>query len=173
MGISLYQVIPYKNIDENLKTIELLNPNANILSSTKEEYQQYSITHVYTQDQLPDGVFPVGKRGWFDIFYRNDFTGNDNVFSIFYEIEKKNITGELETAANYLNINPLGLSIKVSKNDISNIRVGVSLDGFLRPLDSENIKDARYFIDQHLYNSLFKGIDLDIYVFPYIPYQKG
>jgi hypothetical protein len=49
----------------------------------------------------------------------------------------------------------------------------MSLDGFLRPMDGETISDSNYFIDQHLYNSLCRGIDLDVYVFPYIVYDEN
>ena len=38
MDISLYQVIPYKNVDDNLKTITILDPNSSILDNTKETY---------------------------------------------------------------------------------------------------------------------------------------
>ena len=171
MGISLYQVIPYKNIDDDLKTVKILDPNSSILNSDVENWIEVPITHVYTDDQLPSGVFSVGKRGWFDIFYKNDFIGNPNVFSIFYDIEKKNITGELDSAPNYLNLNPLGLTINVKNNTMDNIRIGMSLDGFLRPMNGEDISDGDYFIDQHLYNSLFSGIDLDVYIYPYITYD--
>ena len=173
MGISLYQVIPYKNIDDDLKSIKILDPNTSILSHEVENWIEVPINHVYTHDQLPYDVFSVGKRGWFDVFYRNDFIGNPNVFSIFYEIETKNITGELESATNYLNINPLGLTVNVRNNYLDDVRIGMSLDGFLRPMDGETISDSNYFIDQHLYNSLCRGIDLDIYVFPYIVYDEN
>ena len=173
MGISLYQVIPYKNIDDDLKTVKILDPNTSILSHTVENWIEVPINHVYTHDQLPYDVFSVGKRGWFDVFYRNDFIGNPNVFSIFYEIETKNITGELESATNYLNINPLGLTVNVRNNYLDDVRIGMSLDGFLRPMTGETISDSNYFIDQHLYNSLCRGIDLDIYVFPYIVYDEN
>lgn len=173
MGVSLYQVIPYKNIDDDLKSIKILDPNTSILSHEVENWIEVPINHVYTDDQLPYDVFSVGKRGWFDVFYRNDFIGNPNVFSIFYEIESKNITGELESATNYLNVNPLGLTVNVKNNVLDNVHIGISLDGFLRPMEGEKISNTTYFIDQHLYNSLFRGIDIDVYIFPYIVYDDN
>jgi PKD repeat protein len=173
MDILLYQVIPYKNIDDNLKTITILDPNFSILEPDHEVYKTYTINQVYTMNQLPSDVVSIGKRGWFDIFYKNDFVGENNTFSIFYDVEKQNITGELESAPNYLNMNPLGFSINVTHNDTSDIRIGYSLDGFLRPLADDDIAKGEYFIDQHLYNTLFMGIDLDTYLFPYIPFGNN
>lgn len=180
--VAIYQVIPYKNIDENLKTIRVLNPNckiSDILSHGKnegEDYQDYlnkftkviDITQVYTQEQLPQYVSYIGKRAWVDIFYKNDYLGNDNNFSFFYDIEHKNITKELLTSDNYLNINPIGMKLNIIGNDYSQLKVGVSLDGFLR-----NLSDKGYTIDEYLENGLIKGIDLDFYFFPYIEYGNG
>jgi hypothetical protein len=84
---------------------------------------------------LPENVYSVGRRGWLDIFYKNDFYINDdkeNVISIYYDIDDKNVTGELDSSGNYLNINPLGLNITIKPNEIKNVRIGYSLDGFLR-----------------------------------------
>ena len=172
MDLALYQVIPYKNIDDNLKTISIIDPNSNIIDADKESWKNFSINQVYTINQLPHDVVSVGYRGWVDLFYKNDFEGDDNVFSLYYDIETENITGELDSAPNYLNINPLGFKLKVVKNDTNDIRIGYSLDGFLRQLDGEDITSGQIFIDSHLYNTLFIGIDLDTYMFPYIPYGE-
>lgn len=172
MDLSLYQVIPYKNIDENLKTIEILDPNSSILDHTKETKRVFTVNQVYTIDQLPSDVVSIGKRGWVDLFYKNDFIGKDNTFSIFYDIETENITGELQSAPNYLNINPIGFKLNVIPNNYDDVRIGYSLDGFLRTFDNENISSSEYFIDSHLYNTLFVGIDLDTFMFPYIPYGE-
>lgn len=172
MDLALYQVIPYKNIDDNLKTISIIDPNSNIIDADKESWKNFSINQVYTTNQLPHDVVSVGYRGWLDLFYKNDFEGDDNVFSLYYDIETENITGELDSAPNYLNINPLGFKLKVVKNNINDIRIGYSLDGFLRQLDGEDITSGQFFIDSHLYNTLFIGIDLDTYMFPYIPYGE-
>lgn len=168
MDISLYQVIPYKNIDENLKTISILDPNTSILDSNSENYITVDIQQVYTLNQLPSDVISIGKRGWVDIFYKNDFIGKNNTLSFYYDIEKENITGELKSAPNYLNINPLGITFDVIENNIDDVRIGYSLDGFLRPLEGDDITSGEFYIDQHLYNTLFIGMDLDTYIFPYI-----
>jgi hypothetical protein len=90
----------------------------------------------------------MGKRGWFDIFYKNDFCdGETNTLSISYDIENQNITGELNSGTNYLNINPLGISVNVVKNDPKDVRIGYSLDGFIRPLEGDDISKGEYFID--------------------------
>lgn len=184
--LALYQVIPYKTIDEELKTIRVLNPNCNLdeLLAHSETYEEYKdlytrvidIKQVYTIDQLPDSVFFIGKRAFVDIFYKNDFltTGNHkNTFSFYYDIETKNITKELSSSDNYLNINPLGLSVNVGRNNIDKVRFGISLDGFLRELSEEDNWSAKqYYIDPYLMNSLVKDIDLDFYLFPYIEYNS-
>lgn len=177
LKLSVYQVIPYKNIDENLKTIRIINPNCNIddlLDSTDSESvynEKYTkvinIQQVYLQEQLPEYVSLIGKRGWVDVYYKNDFkNGIPNTFSFYYDIETKNITKELLSSENYLNMMPLGLSIDVISNNFNDVKIGISLDGFLRQL-GEN-----YTIDEYLINGLMKGIDLDFYFFPYIEYNN-
>ena len=62
---------------------------------------------------------------------------------------------------------PLGTKLQVVKNDINNVKVGVSLDCFLRGCD----ETKEYTVDEYLLHTLMKGIDLDFYVFPYIEYN--
>lgn len=185
--IHIFQVIPYKNIDEKLKTIRILNPNCKIkeLLEHEGEEQEYlelftrliDIKQVYTQEQLPKDAIYIGKRAFVDIFYKNDYITSDehlNTFSFFYDIEHQNITKELDSSDNYLNINPLGLSIRVKNNDISRVKVGVSLDGFLREVSEEDDWSAKnYYVDPYLRNGLVKDIDLDFYFFPYIEYNMS
>jgi hypothetical protein len=99
--------------------------------------------------------------------------GHDNTFSFYYDIEHKNITRELNNSDNYLNINPIGLSLRVIKNDIQKVKVGVSLDGFIREIDDVRFSDDDYYIDPYLINGLVKDIDLDLYFFPYIEYTSS
>ena len=178
--LSLYQVIPYMNINEELKTIRVLNPNCKIddILSHDGDWEDYkekftkviNIKQKYTIDDLPSDVTPIGKRGWVDVFYKNDYLTeekHDNVFTFSYDIETVNITGELESSDNYLNFMPLGTKLQVVKNDINNVKVGVSLDCFLRGCD----ETKEYTVDEYLLHTLMKGIDLDFYVFPYIEYN--
>ena len=80
----------------------------------------------------------------------------------------------MDSSDNYLNINPLGLSIRVKNNDISRVKVGVSLDGFLREVSEEDDWSAKnYYVDPYLRNGLVKDIDLDFYFFPYIEYNMS
>lgn len=181
IDFSFYQVIPFKNIDDKLKTIRMIDPNSRIISQKdgeiSESWKEYTITQVYVMDALPEGCVYVGKRGFFDIFYKNDFVSNyENVISIFYDIETENITGELQSAPNYLNINPLGLNVQITHNEINSVKLGISLDGFLRQVQQDddfiNPRVQNTYIDPHLYNSLIKNTDMDVYVFPYIPYES-
>ena len=113
-------------------------------------------------------------RGWVDIFYRNDYIGNPNTLSIYYDIENENITGELQSSNNYLNINPLGLTFNVIPNVKDEIRMGLSANGFLKPVEEgAKLSDSDIFIDQHLRNTLYKGIDLNCYIIPYITYDNS
>lgn len=170
IGLSFYQIIPYKNIDDNLKTITVINPYSKIID--KEERKEYNITQVYSEDQLPEGVTYCGMRGWVDIFYKNDFIGSNNTLSFFHDIENENITGELISSPNYLNINPLGLSFTVIGNDKNEIRMAISSNSFLKPMElGAKLSDANIFIDQHLRNSLYKGLDINCYIFPYVIYK--
>lgn len=173
IAVSFYQVIPYKHIDTNLKSIKILDPNSSILDYKHEEYVDIPITQVYTMQQLPQDVAYVGRRGYCDIFYKNDFIGNPNVLRFVYDLEQ-NITGELVNSTSYLNIPPLGVTISVISNDIDNVKIGLSSDGFLREGQGTTWNNSRnnYYIDEHLYNSLYKGIDIDVYIFPFIEYQE-
>ena len=113
-------------------------------------------------------------RGWVDIFYRNDYIGNPNTLSIYHDIENENITGELQSSNNYLNINPLGLTFNVIPNIKDEIRMGLSANGFLKPVEEgAKLSDSDIFIDQHLSNTLYKGIDLNCYIIPYITYDNS
>lgn len=224
IDFSFYQIIPFKQIDEKLKTITILDPNERIIPDPnppkdqfgniikdvlvdeqgnteiitypkefyiEEKYKTYRITQLYVEDVLPQDCFYVGKRGFFDIFYKNDYiSGKDhtNKISIFYDIENTNITGELKSAPNYLNINPLGLNINIENNSIDDVKFGISLDCFIRQVQENDdyttarkdmfaekgvVYNEKTYIDPHFYNSLIKGIDLDSFVFPYIPYGNS
>lgn len=185
--IALYQVIPYKSIDDNLKEIEILNPNVNINDiltheGDGEDFKKkfiinQPIIQLYTDDQIPDGVEVVGKRAFVDVFYKNDFLteseNHKNVFSFYYDVDTTNITNELKSSKNYLNVIPLGLSVVVENNDLDKVRIGVSTDGFIRLLsDEDDWTKEKYYIDPYLKNSLVSGIDLDFYFFPYIEYNN-
>lgn len=172
IGLSFYQVIPYKNIDDNLKSIVAIDPFTKIID--EELRKTYTITQVFSEDQLPEGVTYCGMRGWVDVFYKTDYINHDNTISIFFDVENENITGELYNSPNHLNINPLGLTFSVDKNNEEEIRIGMTGNGFLKPIEnSAKLSDSLIFIDQHLRNSLYKGIDLDCYVFPYITYDNN
>jgi hypothetical protein len=112
-------------------------------------------------------------RGWVDIFYKTDYIANDNTLSIFHDIENENITGELYSSPNYLNINPLGLTFSVEENLAKDIRIGISSNGFFKPMENgAKLSDSSVFVDQHLRNSLYKGADLNCYIFPYVIYDN-
>lgn len=178
--LELYHVIPFKEVDEKIKTIRVLNPNCKIddLLSHEGDYDDYlakfttviSIIQRYTVEQLPNDVTPIGKRAWVDIFYKNDYVtteGHENVFTFQYDIEHKNITRELLSSDNYLTMNPLGCKVNIVNNDIQRVKCGVSLDCFLRHLE----EDGNYTIDEYLINGLVSGVDIDFYLFPYIEYS--
>ena len=186
IDVKIYQVIPYKNIDDNLKTIRVLNPNCSLddLLSHDGDINDFNdkftrvieIKQVHLQEQLPSDVSVIGKRAFVDIFYKNDYLTteeHDNVFTFTFDIDDKNITKELESSDNYLNINPLGLSVKVIPNNVNDVKIGVSLDGFIRELtDEDDWSEKDWYIDPYLWNSLVKDIELDFYVFPYIEYNS-
>lgn len=182
ISLSLYQVIPYMNINEELKTIRVINPNCSIddILNHDGDWEDYKekftklveIKQKFTIDDLPSDVTPIGKRAWVDIFYKNDYLteeNHDNVFSFSYDIETVNVTGELENSDNYLNFIPLGTKLKVVQNDLNNVKLGVSLDCFLRKCD----ETKEYTVDEYLLWTLMKGIDLDFYFFPYIEYNTS
>lgn len=169
-----YQVIPYKDIDDILNYITVLNPNGDIRqrASTK----QYKITQKYTQEQLPSDAVYCGLRGFVDIFYKNDVVDGVNEssdFSIFYDIETENITGELKSSANYLNINPLGLTVKTNANSLDKVKLAASGNYFLKEVEGgAKLTDKdKVYIDPYFEGSLYKGVNLTCYVFPFCTYE--
>lgn len=171
LNLAIYQIIPYKHIDDNLKTITLLNPNVSVLDG-KEEYITYNITQLYREEQLPEDVFYLGSRGFCDVFYKNDFIGNTNVLNFCYDTDNINIDADFNNTPNYLNINPIGINVNVKPNNVQNVKIALTCDGFLHTIDDEKWDESNgCLVDSYLYNSLFKGLDLDIYMFPYICYD--
>lgn len=178
IDVALYQVIPYKHIDSNLTKIKILNPNQSILNFDDQEWIQIDVNQVYTQQQLPSDVVYVGRRGFCDIFYKNDFVSNPvgdnnvgtyNLLRFIYNIEN-NITNEFVSSPTYTNMMPLMMKTRVTSTPVQDVKIGVSADGFLR--DFENTVKS-WYIDPFFHNGLYKGIDVDAYVFPFIPYEES
>ena len=155
-----YQVIPYANIDNNLKTIKIVNPNSTILDD--QQLIQITVNQAYVYDDVPSSCSFVGKRGFVDVFYKNDFVSQkENVISYTFDRDEDQI-----------NFIPLGQSLTVQNNDLKKVKLGFSLDGFLRQYNGKIGQDFYYF-DPYMLNGLIKGTDLDIYVFPFIMYEDG
>ena len=155
-----YQVIPYANIDNNLKTIKIVNPNSTILDD--QQLIQINVNQAYVYDDVPSSCSFVGKRGFVDVFYKNDFVSQkENVISYTFNRDEDQI-----------NFIPLGQSLTVQINDLKKVKLGFSLDGFLRQYNGKIGQDFYYF-DPYMLNGLIKGTDLDIYVFPFIMYEDG
>lgn len=166
-----YQVIPYKDIDDILNYITVLNPNGDIRQ--KASTKTYKITQKYTQEQLPSDAVYCGLRGFVDIFYKNDIVNESSDFSIFYDIETENITGELKSSANYLNINPLGLTVKTKANSLDKVKLAASGNYFLKEVEGgAKLTDKdKVYIDPYFEGSLYKGVNLTCYVFPFCTYE--
>ena len=166
-----YQVIPYKDIDDILNYITVLNPNGDVRQ--KASTKTYKITQKYTQEQLPSDAVYCGLRGFVDIFYKNDIVNDSSDFSIFYDIETENITGELKSSANYLNINPLGLTVKTNANSLDKVKLAASGNYFLKEVEGgAKLTDKdKVYIDPYFEGSLYKGVNLTCYVFPFCTYE--
>ena len=166
-----YQVIPYKDIDDILNKITVLNPNGDVRQ--KASTKTYKIIQKYTQEQLPSDAIYCGLRGFVDIFYKNDVVNESSDFSIFYDIETDNITGELKSSANYLNINPLGLTVKTKANSLDKVKLAASGNYFLKEVEGgAKLTDKdKVYIDPYFEGSLYKGVNLTCYVFPFCTYE--
>lgn len=172
LALKFYQVLPYKTIDEKLKTIKVLSPNSTI---NEDVYKTYKVENVYDISNLPQDAVFCGLRGFVDVFYRSDFVDTDNTFSFFYDTEIGDITRQLYSAGNYLNIPPLGLNVKTIHNDVnaSNLKVAVSGNFFLNDEFSDiKISDTStsIFIDPYFEGSLYNGLDINCYIFPVYHY---
>ena len=173
LGLKFYQVLPYKNIDAHLTTITVLDPNAKITSG--ETYKTYRVENVYTVENLPEDAVYCGLRGFVDIFYKSDFLGEDNTFSIFYDYDAGDITREMYSGGNYMNVLPLGLTVHTIANDItaSNLKFVASGNYFANDKISDiKISDTstRVYIDPYFEGSLYNGLDVNCYIFPVFHY---
>lgn len=173
LGLKFYQVLPYKNIDDNLTTITVLDPNADIIEG--ESYKTYRVENVYTIENLPQDAVYCGIRGFVDVFYKSDFLGEDNTFSIFYDYDAGDITREMYSGGNYMNVLPLGLTVKTVSNDItaSNLKFVASGNYFANDKISDiKISDTStsVFIDPYFEGSLYNGLDVNCIVFPVYHY---
>ena len=173
LGLKFYQVLPYKNIDSHLTTITVLDPNADITGG--ETYKTYRVENVYTVENLPEDAVYCGLRGFVDIFYKSDFLGEANTFSIFYDYDAGDITREMYSGGNYMNVLPLGLTINTISNDItaSNLKYVASGNYFANDKISDiKISDTStsVYIDPYFEGSLYNGLDVNCYVFPVFHY---
>ena len=171
--MKFYQVLPYKNIDAHLTTITVLDPNADITEG--ETYKTYRVENVYTVENLPEDAVYCGLRGFVDIFYKSDFLGEANTFSIFYDYDAGDITREMYSGGNYMNVLPLGLTVNTIANDItaSNLKFVASGNYFANDKISDiKISDTstRVYIDPYFEGSLYNGLDVNCYIFPIFHY---
>ena len=177
IDLELYILYPFSLLDEDHYYVKCINPLCNILE--KEEYVNFNIKKINSLDEVDD-IFYVGKRGFVDVFYKNDILSTyeeieneriykkDNTFSFFYDLEEKNIFDDIKSSKNYLNNIPLGLSISIVPNDLQEVKVGLSLNGFLRNVNQEN----DYHVDDYFINAMAKDYSLDAIFMPYIEYKQ-
>ena len=167
----LYIYNPFKIKDKSFKTIKCLDPNCNVLD--KEEYIDVDVSQIYSLDELSNESL-IGKRGFVEVYYKNDNISSkdkeiflaDNDITFFYDIEHHNIFNDLKSSDNYLNIMPLGMSISIIPNAITDVKIALSSNGFLRNVD---VKE-NYHLDEFFYNSFVKNYKTHGYFMPYILY---
>lgn len=167
--ITLYQIANKDDVAFVYNTIKVLKPNCHF---DKLEYKEYVIETLSDESLLPQDVIYCGMRGFVDVFYRNDEVDEDSELSVFYDIENKKITNELESSTNYLNIIPIGLSVKTISNK-EDIKIGVSGNYFLNDSigKDKTTHKTPVFIDNLFEASLYNGLDLNCYVFPFCSYD--
>ena len=172
--LKLYIIHPFRIADEDFKKVKCIDPSCDILKEQK--YIDIDVKQIYSVDEVKD-IFYVGKRGFVDVYYKNDNLSiknkdeyvKDNIISFFYDLEKRNINNDLKSSVNYLNNIPLGLNIAVTRNDLYNVKVALSLNGFLRNIN----KDAKYHVDDYFINSFIKDYSIDGIFMPYITYENS
>lgn len=123
-----YRVQPYINAYEEPAPLEMIDPNCDILE--KESYIKYPIKQVSVIEELPDNYIAVGKRGYVDIYYRNDFLSKANTFSFYYDLDEINLHNSIKSSTNFLNIPPLGMTLEIAANDTDDIDFVITLNGF-------------------------------------------
>lgn len=169
IGVSLFQVIPTLEEDEEIKTIKILNPNGE-LNFDKEDFLEKEIIQIYQEENLPAGVKYAGRRGFVDVYFRSDYIGEIET-TIYFDIENHNITGDLYSSPNYLNLITHKIKSHVTNNSVNDIKIAISLDSFLK--NDKITDDNNVIIDQFVEPSLFKGLNHTIYMFPIILYKEN
>ena len=167
--LKLYLLHPFKVLDKDHQWVKCIDPNCDVLS--KIDYVDINIKQIYNLDEVEE-VFYVGKRGFVDVYYRNDYLSKkkdgdylkDNIFSFFYDLEEKNIFNDIKNSVNYLNNIPLGLNISVKPNNLYDVKI--SLLKIINP-------ESKYHVDDYFINSLIKDYSIDGYFMPYILYTRN
>ena len=177
VDLEMFILYPFSVLDEDLFTYKCINPCCNILE--KEEYIDIKLKKIDSLNE-EDGLIYMGKRGFVDIFYKNDIVSaysikdgekvykKDNTFSFFYDLEEKNIFNDIKSSVNYLNALPIGMNIAIIPNNIDDVKVSLSLNGFLRNINKENSNH----VDDYFINAMSKNYSLDGIFMPYIEYKE-
>lgn len=174
IALKLFLYYPFKLKDEDHLTYKCIDPNCDITKN--DDYINISLKQIFSLDEEED-IFFVGKRGFVEIYYKNDNLSKknsdgtyvkDNHFTFFFDLEEKNIYNDIKSSKNYLNMIPLGYSVAIVPNSLNDVKISMSLNGFLRDIDSSK----NIHIDEYFYNALTKNFIIDAYIAPYILYEN-
>lgn len=127
---------------------------------TKEgdRFENFSIEFLNSINRLPENAAEIGKIGFVNIWYKNDFPViNDLIF----EIDKETLFFKNESGndASYLNIPHLGFTLE-TKNNNSNIelRKALTINGLYKESDDDT-NSLR--VDKYLENNFYKDYTVE------------
>ena len=116
--IPLYGRFVYSNKKVNLEAFVIVSENNETFKKCKlapysttdlngSRINNFKIVRKDNFKQLPEGCTEIGKIGFVNIWYKSDYSGDND---IFFEIKKDTLQfdDQTKTVENYLNIPPLG-----------------------------------------------------------------
>lgn len=167
IGVNLYQFLKFKN-SEKPKPIKMLSPSCEITKN--EQWEEIEVKPYYYDYELNEDCSLFGKRAITDIFYKSDYVSVQTKVSLFFNTEEQNFDRKLLTSVNYTNIPPLGMNFSVDTNKPSDIKVCLTLNGFIHKDESVKWEDFNLqHIEDYCKHSLYRNKKLPCVLIPYVP----
>lgn len=153
-----YYVNPYKTA-QSIGSLTIIDPACDITQENTEKTIPCTVKPVSTIGEIPEGYIYAGKKGYVDVYYRNDFLSDKNVVSFFYDVENIALESAIESAPNFLNMMPLGIKFAIVENNKEDIDFSLTLNGFVTSFEG---------VDKLVQLSLLKDYDFSAILVPYI-----
>lgn len=147
-----------KNTNLNKTAIKIFNP----ASSSTLDYRGNTDNNLYCNEEIefknnksdiPDTASICGKVATFNVWYKTDTNVDDyNNLYFFINQEELKLKNDLQSDTFYINMPPLGISLKTQVANINDLTPLLSFNGF-----ANNADETDKHIESYLKNSLYKN----------------